>query len=146
MAGKTKRKRDTVHATDAPPQNPASTGRPPATFNPEVVESLSRIGAPIAEIAMALEVDYNVVNDWMKSNTAFIQAYQKGKSSLHLSLRRKSVQLALQGNVQMLLALRKVVLGEADAFDIYNHDMTPEKFASERNQIVEKIRKLAVVK
>ena len=90
-------------------------GRPRIEFDLEAVEGLGRIGATAPEMAHILPASQSTIEHRMADRDSdFSKAYEKGRSLLNGSLRRKQIQVAMSGNVTMLIWLGKQVLGQTD--------------------------------
>ena len=83
-------------------------GRPPIEFDLSTVEGLGQIGATAAEMAAILPGSQSTIEHRLADRDSdFSKAYQKGFSQLRTSLRRKQIQIAMTGNVGMLVWLGK---------------------------------------
>ena len=92
----------------------------PKEFYPdmEAVEKLCRLNCTDDEIASFFGVCRKTVERERKSNPEFNATIERGKSYGKLSLRRKQVELALEGNATMLIWLGKQYMGQSDKQDI----------------------------
>ena len=88
----------------------------PKQFYPDMgaVEQLCRLNCTDAEIAAFFDVCLRTVERERQSNPEFNEAIEKGKSYGKLSLRRKQVELANEGNATMLIWLGKQYMGQSD--------------------------------
>ena len=88
----------------------------PKQFYPDMgsVEQLCRLNCTDAEIAAFFDVCLRTVERERQSNPEFNDAIEKGKSYGKLSLRRKQVELANEGNATMLIWLGKQYMGQSD--------------------------------
>ena len=88
----------------------------PKEFFPdmEAVEKLCRLNCTDDEIASFFGVCRKTVERERKSNPEFNDTIEKGKSYGKLSLRRKQVELAMDGNPTMLIWLGKQYMGQRD--------------------------------
>lgn len=90
-------------------------GRPPIEFDLAIVEGLGRIGATLEEMAAVLPASRRTVADRMADASGdFRTAYEKGRAQLKTGLRRKQIQVAMTGNVAMLIWLGKQQLGQQE--------------------------------
>lgn len=94
-------------------------GRPRIEFDLEVVEGLGRIGATAPEMAYILPASQSTIEHRLADpETDFHKAYRKGQSLLKASLRRKQINVAMSGNVTMLIWLGKQHLGQHDRQEV----------------------------
>ncbi len=77
-------------------------------IDPEQVESMAAIGCTIDEMATILGCSGRTLQ------RRFVTPIERGRSRLNRSLRRKQAELALNGNVTMLIWLGKQYLGQRD--------------------------------
>ena len=85
-------------------------------FYPDIadVEGLCKINCTDEEIAAFYGVSAKTVQREKKINKAFNQAIETGRNSGRLSLRRKQVEIAMDGNPTMLVWLGKNYLNQTD--------------------------------
>ena len=84
-------------------------GRNKQIIDPKQVETYAQLGCKDTEIGDLL----NVNDDTLRFN--FKEELRKGRANLKQSLRRKQLEVALDGNVTMLIFLGKNLLGQSDA-------------------------------
>ena len=84
--------------------------RPKISIDYETVEKLSMAHCTQEEIATFLEIHVRT----LQRDNEFCRIYKKGIDHGRMSLRRKQMQLALQGNTTMLVWLGKQLLGQTD--------------------------------
>ena len=90
-------------------------GRPPIEFDLAAVEGLGRIGATAVEMAHILPASQSTIEHRMADRESdFSKAYQRGRSLLNGSVRRKQIEVAMAGNVTMLIWLGKQLIGQTD--------------------------------
>lgn len=99
---------DKKAAPDKPKEKP-KTGRPLAVVDPRLVEQLASIGCSLPEMAAAC----NCSQDTLERR--FADEIKKGKENGKTRLRKKQIEVALGGNVVMLIWLGKNMLGQSDA-------------------------------
>jgi hypothetical protein len=80
----------------------------------EEVEKLCRLNCTDSELAAYYNVCRKTIEREKNINPAFKEAVQRGHDFGRLSLRRKQVELANDGNVTMLIWLGKQYLGQKD--------------------------------
>jgi hypothetical protein len=90
-----------------------ATGRPLAVVDAKLVENLAGIGCPNSEIASIVGVSVDTLA------RRFAEDINKGRNGGKTRLRKKQIELALAGNVTMLIWLGKQMLGQSD--QISNH-------------------------
>ena len=118
---------------DKPPEGGKGSkrGRPPIEFDLSVVEGLGRIGATAFEMAQILPGSRSTVEHRMADTESdFCKAYLKGRAFLSASLRRKQIQVAMSGNVTMLIWLGKQHLLQQERSIVADLDLnacTPEQ-------------------
>ena len=83
-------------------------GRNRQVVDPLQVEKYAQLGCKETEIARLVNID----RDTLRYN--FAEELERGKANLKMSLRRKQVEVALQGNVVMLIWLGKNLLGQGE--------------------------------
>ena len=83
-------------------------GRPRIELNEEMVEKLAAIGCTVQEIADIMGVGDSTI----KRN--YDLPIKTGRAVLHMSLKRKQVELAKAGNTTMLIWLGKQYLSQSD--------------------------------
>jgi hypothetical protein len=96
-------------AKKAATKAPAKTGRPQAAIEPRLVEQLASIGCTVQEIAAACSCHVDTLRD------RFSKEIEKGRENGKTRLRKKQIEIALGGNVTMLIFLGKNMLGQSDA-------------------------------
>jgi hypothetical protein len=85
--------------------------RPKSPVNLEMVTKLATIGCTYPEIAYALDISL----DTLIRHPRFATSYKKGDAGGKQSLRHRQFQVAMEGNVGMLIWLGKQRLGQKDA-------------------------------
>jgi hypothetical protein len=83
-------------------------GRDKKVVDPRQVEIYASLGLKDTEIGDLLELDYNTLRYNFKAELT------KGRANLKMSLRQKQLQVAMEGNVTMLIFLGKVYLGQRE--------------------------------
>lgn len=84
-------------------------GRPQAVIDSRLVEQLASIGCTLNEMAAAC----NCHKDTLTGR--FSAEIEKGRENGKTRLRKKQIEVALSGNVAMLIFLGKNMLGQSDA-------------------------------
>jgi hypothetical protein len=95
-------------------------GRPLKVFSRKAFIALCKIQCTGPEVASAFECDEDTVNAWCKRTfgQTFSAVFDRYRGQGNISLRRKQNQIALQGNVKMLIWLGKNRLGQSDKQDV----------------------------
>lgn len=99
---------------DAPKKE---AGRPRIEFDLKRVETLGIIHAPYSLIAKDFGVSDSTIDDRMQNDPDFRAAYARGQRRTNEQLRSKQIQVALNGNVRMLIWLGKQNLGQMEPRD-----------------------------
>jgi len=90
-------------------------GRPKLEIDERLVEQLASIGCTNPEIAAAC----NCSTDTLIGRFSAVMA--KGRENGKTRLRKKQLEVALQGNVSMLIWLGKQMLGQAEKVEAQTH-------------------------
>jgi hypothetical protein len=128
----TRKEAATRTAKRPPSVSPAGKkiGRPcklsPDATTLKTVAGLGKIGATTLECAAVLGVDEKTWIKFRDENPEVRSAYDNERGKLRTSLRRKQVQLALEGNVTMLIWLGKNELAQSDKVQTENTHSGPE--------------------
>lgn len=97
----------------------ARTGRPRFIFDEEKLEEIRELaaeGGTIEEISKAVGCSHST----MQKSPEAMEAYHIGQNDMKLSLRHWQFLQAKSGNVQMLIWLGKIVLGQKDKTEVEN--------------------------
>ena len=101
-------------------------GRPRIEFDLAAVEGLGRIGATVNDMVHVLPASKRTIAERMADpESDFRIAYEKGRSLLNSSLRRKQIQVAMSGNVAMLIWLGKQLLNQSERQEVIT--LTPQQ-------------------
>lgn len=93
-------------------------GRPRVEIPLGELEKLASFGCTIEEAAGFFGVSLRTMNRRIEEEVDFARAWEKGKASMKCSLRRKQVQIAMEGNPTMLIWLGKMLLGQHDRVEV----------------------------
>lgn len=93
-------------------------GPEPAEYDENLIRELASHGCTIYEIAHICGFGESHFHEMKKRYPGIQKAIDEGKASLHKSLRKKQVEVALDGNPQMLIFLGKAELGQSDRIEI----------------------------
>ena len=89
-----------------------------AEYDEDLIRELASHGCTIYEIAHICGFSESHFHEMKKRYPGIQQAIDEGKANLHKSLRKKQVEVALDGNPQMLIFLGKAELGQTDRVEI----------------------------
>lgn len=94
----------------------AKMGRPLKEIDQKLFEDLCSIGCTAEEVEHILNVGLRTIDRWCHRtyNETFGGIHKKFFDATKQSLRRKQIQVALNGNVPMLVFLGKNYLGQKD--------------------------------
>ncbi len=107
-------------------------GRPKIEVDEVLLEQLCEYGHTTPELAALL----NCSEDTLERNYGHVMA--EGKSRCKAKLRKKQVDMALAGNVTMLIWLGKNMMGQTDKTETFERD-TPFDHNVDREAIIERI-------
>lgn len=107
-AKKTTRKAAKKTARKTARKSPHAGGRPKAKVDGELVEKLASIGCTMTEIASACNCSVDTLE------RRFADTINKGRENGKTRLRKKQLEVALKGNVSMLIWLGKQMLGQSE--------------------------------
>lgn len=109
-----------THATKFTPKKKAKMGRPRKEISRVAFIKLCKIQSTEEEIASAFECDVDTITRWCKRTFGhtFAEVFSRYKGQGNISLRRKQNQVALSGNVKMLIWLGKNRLNQTDKQDV----------------------------
>lgn len=96
-------------------------GRPKADISEEHVVALAKAGCTVEEMAAFLKVNKKTLE------RRFGKAIEDGRLTRNVSLRRKQVELAMNGDRTMLIWLGKQLLGQSEKSQITGKDDGPIK-------------------
>jgi hypothetical protein len=114
----------------------------------DVIKSLAQIGATREEISIIIGCSTTWLSKEIDQNPAMANAIESGIGELKTSLRRTQVQMALSGNVPLLIWLGKQCLGQSDKHEQNNKteiNVTVQRATEElrnipRGQLLEALR------
>ena len=90
------------------------SGRKPLKFDLKDIQKISALHPTDEELAAYLECSVDTITNYKKNDPAFLKAYNGGRGKGKLSLRRKQMSTALEGNTTMLVWMGKQLLGQRD--------------------------------
>ena len=80
------------------------------------VEKLASIGATMREMALWFNCTENTISERL-TEPDYQKAYNRARATYRISIRRKQTELAMAGNVTMLIWLGKQELGQRDRIE-----------------------------
>lgn len=87
-------------------------------YSLHVIRHLAGIRCTQEEIATALDVSDTTLERFLKKHEQAREAYRAGVRTNTASLRRRQYEVAMAGNVQMLIFLGKNYLAQSDKYDV----------------------------
>lgn len=96
-------------------ENDPPGGRPAIVFDLAQLEKLCHINATQREIAAFFGCSVDTIQNRIKSDPKFADAVERGYCGGWMSLRRKQMEVALDGNPTMLIWMGKQLLGQRDS-------------------------------
>src|SRR5690349_25101762 len=81
--------------------------RPKADISPTTLEQLGRINATLEEVGQFFGTTERTIRNRLKTDSDLRAAWDKGRATGRVSLRRKQVELAMTRNAMMLVWLWK---------------------------------------
>lgn len=100
-------------------------GRPKLELDEDQIIKLAAINCSLAEMAAVLNCDVKTLT------SRFSQVIEKGRETGKMSLKRKQYELAMSGNVTMLIWLGKIMMGQTDTSRIELVNIPDEVFQRE---------------
>jgi hypothetical protein len=91
-------------------------------YDLDVIERLAGHGCTLKEIAAICGFKESRFRALRKEHPDIQDAIDKGKANLHKNLRMKQVEVAMDGNPQMLIFLGKAILEQSDRVEV-NHNV-----------------------
>lgn len=96
------------------PSGVNNTGKPPAVIDLDLVEKFSRCHPSDTELAALLGISHPTFVKHKKLNPEILEAMAKGQAYGRGSLRGKQFDMAMKGNVPMLVWLGKQLLQQRE--------------------------------
>lgn len=93
-------------------------GRPEVEFDLVELEDLSRSHCSFIELAKFYNCSETTVKDRYKNDLDFKGAVDRGRFEAIKGLRRKQLEMAMDGNTQLAIWLGKQMLGQTDKAEI----------------------------
>lgn len=102
-------------------------------LSPEIVTALASAGLTQVEVAAACKCSQDTIQ------RHYLEAYNIGKANLCAGLRKKQTELALKGNITMLIWLGKNLLGQSDKLEATGRDGAPLLVPIDREELIGKL-------
>ena len=125
------------------PDNSGPGRRVSVTYDEEKIEALASVGCPIYEIAALCGFSESHFHELKRRYPGIQEAINRGKANMHKSLRKKQVDLALEGNVQMLIHLGKTELGQNDKIEVNQNVRAEVEYEVKFGEAIEKSNQTA---
>ena len=93
-------------------------GRPPIEFDLVEIEELSRSHCTFVELSRFYNCSEKAVEERYRTDQDFKQAVDRGRFEAIKGLRRKQLEMAMDGNTQMAVWMGKQLLGQTDKQEI----------------------------
>src|ERR1700677_1754019 len=115
--------------------------RPKLQIDPEQVIKLAAINCSNAEMAAVLDCSHRVLE------RRFAAIIKKGRTNGRMSLKRKQWELAMSGNVTMLIWLGKIILKQRETPKDFQHvTINNQQTSPQLDEAIRKINELMGVK
>ena len=118
--------------------NANSNARDPATYDEDLIRDLAAHGCAIYEIAAICGFSESHFHELKKKYPAIQEAINLGKAQLHKSLRKKQIEVALEGNPQLLIHLGKTELGQNDKIEVNQNVKAEVEYEVRFGEAIEK--------
>jgi len=102
-----------------PRKNKPGAGRPRKVIDEDQLEKMAMSGLTNDEMASIL----NVSDDTLINNYSGV--IKRGRANLNMSLKRRQIKAAMEGNATMLIWVGKQYMGQKDRQDISHEDQQP---------------------
>lgn len=93
-------------------------GRPKIEFDYDELYELSKTHCSFVDLAKFFNCSETTVNDRYRDDPEFKTAVDRGRFEAIKGLRRRQLELAMDGNTQMAIWLGKQLLGQTDRVDV----------------------------
>ena len=93
-------------------------GRPMVEFDYDELYELSKTHCSFVDLAKFFNCSESTVNDRYRDDPEFKIAGDRGRFEAIKGLRRRQLELAMDGNTQMAIWLGKQLLGQTDRVDV----------------------------
>ena len=107
------------------PGTARTVGRPPAVYADartlRQLEQLGKCQCTTRETAGVLGVSHDTLMEFFNDCPEARECYENGKEHGKMSLRRKQINVAMEGNATMLIWTGKQYLGQSDKADVNQH-------------------------
>ena len=111
----------------------APVGRPPIEVDVKLLEAMAERALTQADCAAVMGISVDTIQ------RRYLEVYERGVQKACASLRKKQFELAIAGNVTMLIWLGKNLLGQKDKTELTGKDGAPLVPDLDREEIIGKL-------
>ena len=111
----------------------APVGRPPIAVDVKLLDAMAERALTQADCAAVMGISVDTIQ------RRYLEAYERGVQKACASLRKKQFELAIAGNVTMLIWLGKNLLGQKDKTELTGKDGAPLVPDLDREEIIGKL-------
>ena len=114
-------------------------GRPAKkTYDLDEIEQLAENGCTVYEIAAICGFSEGYFHALKRQDPGIHEAIERGKANMHMSLRKKQIEVALDGNPQLLIHLGKTELGQNDKIELNQNIKAEVEYEIRFGEAIEK--------
>ena len=114
-------------------------GRPAKkTYDLDEIEQLAENGCTVYEIAAICGFSEGYFHAIKRQDPGIHEAIERGKAKMHMSLRKKQIEVALDGNPQLLIHLGKTELGQNDKIELNQNIKAEVEYEIKFGEAIEK--------
>jgi hypothetical protein len=99
----------------------AHRGPPAVTYDVKIIENMASFGCTLKEIATICGFGESRFRALRQTHPDIQEAIDLGRANLCQKLRKKQIELALDGNANMLIFLGKALLEQSDKVEIQHN-------------------------
>ena len=107
-------------------------------YDLELIKELASKGCTGYEIAALCGYSEGYFYEMKKADPRIQEAIDHGVADLHLSLRKRQIDVAMEGNPQMLIHLGKVELGQNDKIELNQNIKAEVEYEVKFGEAIEK--------
>ena len=104
-------------------------------ISPRKMRVLGRIGAKKVEIAEHFGISRHQLDYELQKRPELAAAYKQGRADLKLALRKKQIDLAMGGDLRMLIWLGKQHLGQSESPDAHGREAEEDWEVKDPNSV-----------
>ena len=114
-------------------------GRPAKkAYDLDEIEQLAENGCTVYEIAAICGMSEGYFHLLKRQDPAIHEAIERGRACMHMSLRKKQIEVALEGNPQLLIHLGKTELGQNDKIELNQNIKAEVEYEIRFGEAIEK--------